>query len=90
MNATQNDFINIEYLDKQYIEKYTGSVFINGSGAMCDVFSIHKLNNLNNNINKTLFVVQQVKKTNLQVENSMVINNDRFNLEFKKVNFICN
>ncbi|GBB94196.1 hypothetical protein RclHR1_02310002 [Rhizophagus clarus] len=84
MNVTQNDFINVEHLDEQYIEKYINSVFINGPGAMFDVFSIHQLNNLNN-INKTLFVVQQIKKTNPQAKNPMIINNDRFNLEFNKV-----
>ncbi|EXX70656.1 hypothetical protein RirG_085460 [Rhizophagus irregularis DAOM 197198w] len=81
MNVTQNDFINIERLDEQYIEKYTDSVFINGPGAMFDVFSIHKINN----INKTLIVIQQVKKTDPRAENSMIINNNRFNFEFNKV-----
>ncbi|CAG8815472.1 37851_t:CDS:2, partial [Gigaspora margarita] len=84
----RHGYIFIDYLMNDDIEKYIGYVFLNAVGAPWDVFGFLNMTyhtNDGRSESGILCVVQQEKLTNIEAIKSIIIDQDLFDEEHKKV-----
>ncbi|GES81538.1 hypothetical protein GLOIN_2v583658 [Rhizophagus clarus] len=84
-SETFEGFYKLNVLKKENIENYKNCVFLNASGSALDAFGILNIKNHETNVSEIVFINLQTKITDPKAINPMVINEIKFDDEYKKV-----
>ncbi|CAG8574422.1 7739_t:CDS:2 [Funneliformis caledonium] len=87
MEESSRCYTKLDFLRNEDVknEKYMDFVFLNAPGAPWDVFGFHRYVNYESSENGIFCIAQQIKYTNIEALEAMIIDQNSFNDEYEKV-----